>query len=741
MVAAGPCAGGPQSAPVRATLRFLAGSTLAGAAAAQTTPAPAPAPQQVQITGGRESETEQRRQSTASKIVIGREEIDKFGDASLGEVLRRLPGVTTPGAPGRGGPPRLRGLGGGYTQILIDGQRMPPGFSLESLTPDQVERIEILRAPTAETGARAIAGTINVVLREGMRRRANEVRVGASVEDGTWGGGTQWTRTDSVDDLGYTLSASLFNNLRRDDGRTETVRTGAGAKTELESFGSLGRRQGLHLSGRLQWRLGETGDSLTLSPSLFAMENESERRFTLLPPSRYDGGETDSASRFANARLNLQWRQRLSPDVRMELNANAGAARSASDSRRVESRDTGDRLLEESALGREQTLSTSVKFTRSAGAEAEHSLVGGLEAEAVQRRDQRSTQDSLAALDPALALPQHASSVRTAAYLQDEWTLNPSWSVHGGLRWEQITTRGAADETGTRPQNTSRVTSPLVHLLWKPDPKARDQVRLSLTRSYRAPSLEALIARPRISARFSAAEPNDPTSPDTVGNPGLRPELATGIDLAFERYLQGGGLLSANLFHRRIRDLMRSVTGATPEDVPWSDQPRYVARQQNVGSATTQGLELEAKFGLDQLVADAPRVELRANLSLFRSRVDGVPGPDNRLSEQPRASGNLGADWRVRGTPVSVGGNLNWVPAYETQLAEDQRTATGTRRVADAYLLWTFDPATALRVMASNLAPREYETRNTITTATFVETARTLNQGATNWQVRLELKL
>ena len=116
----------------------LSGLLAVGSLQAQTAPAapPAPAasaaagvtPQRVEITGGRSSDEEARRRSTAAKIVIGREEIDKFGDTTVGEVLRRLPGVTTPGAPGRGGPPRLRGLGSGYTQLLIDGQRIPPGF-------------------------------------------------------------------------------------------------------------------------------------------------------------------------------------------------------------------------------------------------------------------------------------------------------------------------------------------------------------------------------------------------------------------------------------------------------------------------------------------------------------------------------------------------------------------------------------------------------------------------------------
>ena len=102
----------------------------------------------------------------------------------MGELLKRLPGVTMQGAPGRGGAIRMRGLGSGYTQILLDGERVPPGFSLDSLDPEQIERIEILRAPTAETGARAIAGTINIITREGLRRRINDLKLGVALENG-----------------------------------------------------------------------------------------------------------------------------------------------------------------------------------------------------------------------------------------------------------------------------------------------------------------------------------------------------------------------------------------------------------------------------------------------------------------------------------------------------------------------------------------------------------------------------
>jgi len=41
---------------------------------------------------------------------------------------------------------RMRGLDAGYTQILVNGERPPPGFSLDNLPPDQIEKIEIVRA-------------------------------------------------------------------------------------------------------------------------------------------------------------------------------------------------------------------------------------------------------------------------------------------------------------------------------------------------------------------------------------------------------------------------------------------------------------------------------------------------------------------------------------------------------------------------------------------------------------------
>jgi len=726
---------------------------LAAPALAQTTVPAAPAAsapaatQRIEITGGRETDTEQRRRATAAKTIIGREEIEQFGDSSVGEVLRRLPGVTTPGTPGRGGAPRLRGLGGGYTQLLIDGERIPRGFSLETLTPDQVERIEILRAPTAETGARAIAGTINIVLREGYRQRLNDLNLNLGLEDGAWSRGAFWTHNDSAGDLTYNLTAGGFLRHNRDRSRvlTDTV-GGTEPSSSQEDRVAHSRRAGLNLGARLQWRLGEQGDMLMLQPNLFTSDNRGSadlQRLQVGGTPLYDQALSRSEGEFGNLRLNGQWRQRLGPG-RLEASTTAGAWRSDNDSRREEqTAGAVTRVVQDTGRTRQDSLRLGGKYSVLLGGDdaragSEHSLVTGGEIEATRRReDRRLLQDGLpllAEFGDELA----ASSTRLALYAQDEWNPTRQWSAHLGLRWEGIHTVGDLGD-GTRPSNLASVWTPLLHAVWKPDPASRSQVRASLTRSWRSPGPGELIARPRPNGRFPLDGPNEASSPDRAGNPDLRPELATGIDLALEHYPAGGGVLSASLFHRRIRDLMRSVT--VLEDVPWSNEPRYVSRMRNLGDAVAQGLELEAKGRIEPWLPAGPRVEARTSVSLYRSRVHGVDGPDNRLAEQPQASANLGADVRWPGLPLKAGGNLNWVPAYRTQISDAQAVRVSTRRVFDLYALWTLNPGVALRLSAGNLAPRDSEDSAQFVTGDEVQRTRTLTPSQVSWQLRLELKL
>ena len=687
---------------------------------------------QVEIRGNRNNDTEVRRESTASKIVIGREEIEKQGDATLGDVLKRLPGVTVQGAPGRGGAIRMRGLGGGYTQILLDGERMPPGFSVDSLTPEQVERIEILRAPTAETGAQAIAGTINIVLREGQRANPDDLKITRSQEHGQGSNQLNWVHNLKTEPLSGTFTLSAMDSRRADDSVTEIASDFRDPQVRMAQ--SESHRQGVHANARLQWK-GEQGKSLTLTPfviySEYAAQGRTDAR-RLTSPAITDTALTDNQSRYAAARLNGQWSQRLSADDRLEVRF--GLGQSQYDQQITQTAVSTTALLANSLDEQrftDRSTSLNGKWTRVL--ENGHQLVSGLEHEGVRRVEEASA----GAGDDSGNLK--ASTARWAAYTQDEFKINPNWSAYAGVRYESILTEGQVSETLKR--NQSQVWTPLLHALWKPDPAKRDQIRMSLTRSYKTPTLYNLVAPLRYSRDYhpDLSLTNVPTQPDRLGNPDLRPELATGIDLGFERYLEGGGVLSANVFRRNIKDLIRYQTSL--QTVNWSNQTRWVSTPQNVGDAVTQGIELEAKFRLNQAWAEAWPVDIRSNVSFFHSKVKEVPGPDNRLDQQPSMTANLGADYRLRGLPLTVGGNVNWNPDYDTRRSQEQFSYQGVKRVVDVYGLWRYSAATALRLTVSNLLPRHYETATTFSSGGASETARTTDRNWRNVQLRVEMKI
>ena len=107
------------------------------------------AAQTVEITATRDRA---RQLDTAATTVVGREELLRYGDQTVADALKRVPGITIGGVQGRGGEIRMRGLGNGYTQVLLNGQPVPAGFSIDTISPELIERVEIMRVASAETG-------------------------------------------------------------------------------------------------------------------------------------------------------------------------------------------------------------------------------------------------------------------------------------------------------------------------------------------------------------------------------------------------------------------------------------------------------------------------------------------------------------------------------------------------------------------------------------------------------------
>ena len=709
-----------------------------GSVSLAQTPAPAADMGRVEITSGRDNDTQQRRESTASKIVIGREEIEKQGDATIGEVLKRMPGISIGGVPGRGGGIRMRGLSAGYTQILLDGQRVPPGFSIESLTPEMVEKIEIYRAPTAETGAQAIAGTINIITREGRKGMPSELKVG-----GTWQGGYYAPNASLVQyhdaekwSANYTLSFNQYaapdhseSDLTRHEvltpGNPATVRDTTRQRVSNSNYG----RDGVNATARLQFK-GDPGESLTLMPFVGLSRGSTAGHVIVDQTSTGQSpltngnttGTTQNDNHFAIARMNGQWRRKLSSDSNVEWKFNGGGWNSRTDySQNALNTGLLPSYAEQSDI-KDRSVSVSGKYTNVLG--GGHQWVSGSEVETVRRT--QVALNNITGLSGSADL--HASSMRYAIYSQDEWQLTPNWSSHLGARYEALTTEGNTSSGDVTNRNS--VFTPLLHAMWRPNPDSRDQVRMSLTRSFKTPGMPTLLAR-----RTYARDETSPTNADSVGNPNLKPEIATGLDVAVERYLPQGGVLSASAFHRRVQNLIRSVTSFE------NSTQRWVSSPQNISEAVTEGIELEAKFRLDQMVPDALPIELRNNLSFYRSRVLSILGPDNRLDQQPAMTANIGGDYRMRSLPFTVGGNINYNPGYTTRTSDVQWYTVSQKRVIDVYGLWRVDNNTSWRLTLSNLDPRYYNTNSYYNTTNFVENNNTRNQSWINPQIRLEKKL
>ena len=681
-----------------------------------------PVLQPIEVTVTR-SDLDERRQSTAAKTVVGREEILKFGDTSVTDVLKRLPGITIGGKPGRGGEIRMRGLGSGYTLILINGERIPQGFSVEQLTPDQIERIEIMRAPTAEFGARAIAGTINIVLREPLKNKQfDELRSSLGGEQGRVQPSVSWSRNNQFGQKGsYTVSASLYHHDDVDQSLTQTriIDTTTGATDLLQDESSRTRSlgNGIHLSGRIKLPL-ENGDQISLQPFALLSQNTSISNTHLsepiyisgsnTTPSTYSNSTTAAQNQSAVARLNGQWERRFNELTKGQISFGLGDAHNASVSNRTELDSLGlsNKTLDTHSNINDVTLNTKGKMSYTW--RENHQLVGGWELEHAERSQANSTLQN-GSVEPGLNTVGGnltASTELRALYAQDEVDINPQWSAYAGLRVEQIDTH--SDSSGYAGHNTTSVWTPLLHAVWKPDAKRNDQIRISLTRTYLSPTLNQLSGLPVLSIKPNAAD-----SPDSAGNPYLKPQLATGIDIAYENYLSQSSLVSVSTFTRRISNLIRTVTSL--QTVPWSSSPRWVSAPNNVGGAMTEGIELEAKLQMDELIEKGPKMSLRATLSLYRSQVEYVQGPNNRLDQQPKATGNLGGDYKFKEIPLTLGTNINWTPNTFIQSTADQASFTSVKIVSDLYGVWKFDPNSSLRLSASNFLPVHYNTSSFIT--------------------------
>ncbi len=689
--------------------------------------------ERVEITARPQSDTELRRRAPVAKQIYGREEMDKYGDNNLADVLKRLPGVDM-----QGGGPRMRGLGAGYTLILINGDPAPPGFDFTQLNPAQVERIEVTKGPTADQSAQAVAGAINIILKEAPKTTQKELRVGFGYNAVRPTPGASFTYGSRQGGFAYSLPVSLFEWRGQNNAVNARHMPGSDglSSTSVQDNEQAFWGHGFNTAPRVNWKIS---DEENASLQAFIQKGFWNNRQSYVTESATANALLDddalNKGTWHNVRLNSQWSRRFNDTQKLELKL--GGGESGGTFRSQTYRDHAERRLT-TGWNKDRSVTQAGKFGQLVG--DAHSLTLGWDLE-WRRRDEERTVSELG--HPQLpdfdGQSFGARIQRQALFIQDEWELSPQWSTYLGLRNERIVTESRGlDETI---RNSSSVLTPLWHLNYKLDPKGRDLIRASLTRSYKAPELNAMLARPGISGLFpDVSKPNTELAPDRLGNPLLKPELATGLDLAFEKYFPGGGMLSVGVFHREVKDLIRNVVSL--QSVSWAGVPRWISQPVNISKAQSSGLELELKGRAGELLpalfdAKLP-LNLRGALNIYRSKVEAVEGPNNRLEGQQPWSANLGFDYRFSSLPLNTGASLAYTPGYATQQTASQGVAQSRSRSLDVFAQWSFNRTTALRVAANNFVP--VDTWNS-TTLSSGYGSRSDRQGRTNFNVALEMKL
>ncbi|MFC0136271.1 hypothetical protein CR105_24925 [Massilia eurypsychrophila] len=668
---------------------FTVFAVFAAAATAQEVTNPPVPMQAVQITAWPDR---QRQGDATGKVVISHADIVRFGDTSMSDVLKRLPGVTVAGEV------RMRGLGSGYTQILLNGDPVAPGFSIDSISPELIERVELMRSPTVEYGTQAIAGTINIVLRKATSRRQREAKFGVVSDRAGVTPNLSLRMADRLGGFSYTVTGAARQEKASGPGDTEQV-TGAGPDGAVNLRRDLYYQYRIHnrflsLAPRLQWTLAG-GD--TISSQTFIEINDSARHgntveTTLLgAPSDYPDNAFTSAARVETVRSDLAWSHRGANGARIEAKVGinhtgrkthfvfmgTGASRALSLERAVDSEARDDQLTSSGKY--------SIPFFEG------HSLVAGWDSAYTERGEYRLQHDRDGAGAPRgvdLDESYDAKVKRLAFFVQDEWDITARWQMYLGLRWEGLFTDSLSNVVAPV-HNRSGVWSPVLQTVWKLPGTAKDQLRLGVSRTYKAPTTPSLIPR-----RYTANNDNGPTNPDRQGNPQLRPELAWGLDAAYEHYFSKSGMISASAFVRRIDDV--TVERLYQESGVW------IASPVNDGKALVRGIEFEAALPLALVVANAPAIDIKINLARNWSSLDSVPGPHNRLGAQTPFSANVGLDYRV-GEGFTAGGNFGFRRAGPVNLSAFLSSYAWPTRTLDVYGVMKLSAATQLRASAFNL--------------------------------------
>lgn len=647
----------------------------------------------------------------ATVFALSRKEIERYNETTVGALLRKLPNVTFSGPPGMVEDIRVLGLDKGYTEFLIDGERVPGGskdrqLQLSRLSVDMIERIELIQVPSADMSGAGIGGTINIVLRKDRNPGGwYSLGVGKAGSETPLRGSIGQTFSGEGFSLSLAASANQRNELKDKTKNELTIASGARA---LEDEHEVRDINDYSFSPSLSWALAD-GMSLTVD-GLFNRSEEDKSKtvaktaVTAAGVASANGSKVESEQKDRDiARLSVALKGEFANDGKWQLRATGQETSEDKDKWAIDyaKNGTATRSTELSSINdRDMGLSGSVE--RRFG---EHlpSLGFALNDSKLKIGKSATSNGVLA----AAKAKENASlsEDKQAFWLQDRWLLAAGHELTAGLRHERVEQNNDA-KTGNYEFNR-----PSLQYTWQFAPATK--LRAAAAEAVRLPKLEQL-------ANYTEGSGTS-ASPYVTGNANLRPELSKNYELALDHQLGDKGSVGLNWSQRDITDLIENRT--TEESGVW------YKRAYNVGDAEAEAITLQGRY-------DFGFVELGAAYSKLDSSVkDSTTGKMRQMKGQPKYTWKLDA---ARKFPAGWSAGLTYT--HLGQIAnggdEDEEATESAQKLLDVYIAKTISKQLTVRLAGANLLDTTKQKYKTSTTKLTSE----LEDGRPSYWLTLEGK-
>jgi len=188
------------------------------------------------------------RDAPASISVITREDLQKKPVQNLKDVLKDVPGVQITNESDNRQGVSIRGLGSGYTLILVDGKRVNSrnavfrhnDFDLSWIPAESIERIEVVRGPMSSLyGSDALGGVVNIITRKVGTKWHGTLSADTTVQEhrdrGDSGNGNFFASGPLVDDL---LGVKVYGALGKREKDQASSASGSTGQPRIEGYTS-----------------------------------------------------------------------------------------------------------------------------------------------------------------------------------------------------------------------------------------------------------------------------------------------------------------------------------------------------------------------------------------------------------------------------------------------------------------------------------------------------------------------